>query len=70
MAKTAKRKPAKVRKPAPFRVGLVTICCCVEVGGKRWVELRWVCIGPRDMLRFSAWLARAQAWVEDKKGGG
>ena len=71
MAKKVKRKPAKVRKPAPFKVGGRWIMQCCDLDGDRFVEgnnRTYIFVPPRDMPRLRRWLARAEAWC--KQGGG
>ena len=63
------KKPAKVRKPEPFKADGQTICECASANHERWLEFYspWG-IGPRDIARLRRWLARAEAWC--RQGGG
>ncbi len=59
----------RVRKPKDFMVRGRLCAWCFDMG-IRQVGLSNRHMNARDLRRLIAWLARAQAWVEDGKKGG
>ncbi len=58
-----------VPMPEHLYIAGVLAARCYEVPHERWVRINVKEISSRHIHTLTAWLARAQAWVEDKKGG-
>lgn len=63
-------RETRVKKPKPFVVEGRNVAWCEYNGVVRMVNMEIVTLLPSQVRRLTAWLARAQAWVDDAKGGG
>lgn len=60
MAKTAKRKPAKMMKPSPFKKNGCVRAWCDDLTGVRVVRFEEQHINTSHVVRLRRWLARAE----------